>query len=92
MALGPTVEYSNDERGYRAWLAQHPGGFVVNQRWKTYLRLHRATCTYIRLTGVQHTNPDAVSTKVCGDDLVALKAWVKNRYGREPDPCGACKP
>jgi hypothetical protein len=85
-------EYSDDEDGYRTWLAQHAGGFVVNQRWKTYLRLHRATCRYIGQVAVKHTNPDADSTKICGDDLVAVKAWVKDRYGREPDPCGDCKP
>jgi hypothetical protein len=90
--MGSVLEYSDDEKGYRTWLAQNRGGYVVNQRWKTYLKLHRATCTHIGKEGTKHTNPDADSTKVCGDDLAALRAWVKNRYGREPDPCRACKP
>lgn len=90
--MGAIIEYSDDEKGYREWLARNPDGFVVNQRWGTYLRLHGSWCRHIQQPGMKHTNPEATSTKLCGPDLVSLKAWVMAHYGREPDPCGACKP
>jgi hypothetical protein len=90
--MGPTIEFSDDEQGYREWLSRNPDGFVVNQRWGTYLRVHRSCCIHIRQPEMKHTNSDAKSTKVCDGDLAILKTWVKARYGREPDPCRACKP
>lgn len=65
-----------------------PRRICVNQRWGTYLRLHRSRCRHIRQPEMKHTNPGANSTKSCDSDLPTLKAWVKACYGREPDPCG----
>jgi hypothetical protein len=90
--MATTKEFSDDEVGYRAWLNRNPEGYVVNQRWGTYLRLHSARCRFVDLPGTKHTNPDARSTKVCSDDRAALDMWVAAKYGRPPDPCGSCKP
>jgi len=60
-------ELSDNESGYRLWSIQNAEGFVVNQRWGTYLRLHHVSCRFEDLPGTRHTNPVARSTKICSD-------------------------
>ena len=45
--MGVLIEFIEDDKGYVAWLAGHPDGFVLNCERPprpAYLMLHRATC------------------------------------------------
>ena len=91
--------FSNDDKGYRAWLADHPDGFVLNVRSvpnPEYVVLHRAGCGSI---SSEAQAPAAftgrVYRKICATTVAELKLAAKTegrRDGTFSKRCGICKP
>ena len=81
------VEFMDNEKGYVAWLAEHPNGYVLNCERPprpSGLTLHRATCwTISRASG---TNWTVNYQKVCADTFEEIDAWA-SQIGT-PWPCG----
>jgi hypothetical protein len=82
--------FRNDDDSFERWLAQHPGGFVLNDG-KT-LTLHTARCDHIDITrgraGVQWT---VTAGKICATETAELTAWADERRG-PPARCRDCSP
>ena len=82
-----------DDAGYRAWIAKHQGGYVINVQKSlnpTDARLHHATC---------HTINDDPSrgevfvgdyVKVCGLRLSALEDWAISEWRTSVAKCRHC--
>ena len=87
------IQFENDDDGFRRWVEGNSSGFVVNSyRSPTagYLKLHRATCTHLKLDSAPNLTADY--TKSCSNNLNALKAWAKERLDAELQPCHFCNP
>ena len=87
--VGVIVEFMNNDKGYVAWLADHPDGYVLNCERPprpSSLTLHRATCwTISRASG---TNWTVNYQKICADTFEEINAWA-GQIG-PPWPCGFC--
>jgi len=85
--------FRNDDRGYLAWLAEHPTGFVVNMSRSPradYVILHRAACRTISgrpARGGPWTGP---YIKGCANDDLEIAAWCGRELGVAPKRCGIC--
>ena len=93
------IRFSEDDRGYLAWIAAHPDGFVLNVRCPSDSRcvvLHRANCTSISndtyelnaFTGRKHH-------KICATSEAELKLAAKSEGrldGTFSKRCGLCGP
>lgn len=86
--------FENDDEDYLRWLADHPGGFVVNCERSPkpgYLMLHRATCRDISTSArTNYTTTDYM--KVCARDRSELERWAAGEIGGELQPCRHCSP
>lgn len=84
------AEFRDSDEAYLAWLAAHPGGYVINigRGERGSARLHRADCgTIIRrppLTGPY--------IKICSVSLAELDEWSAQRPGATVSSCGTCHP
>ena len=85
------VEFMNNDKGYVAWLADHPDGYVLNCERPprpSSLTLHRATCwTISRRSG---NNWTVNYQKVCADTFEEIASWA-GQIG-PPLSCGFCAP
>jgi len=89
--VGVIIEFMDDDKGYVAWLAEHPHGFVLNCERPprpSYLMLHRATCGTI--SGTPGRNWTVIYQKVCADTFKEIDAWT--RPMGSPSGCGSCEP
>lgn len=88
------VQFVGDDEGYLRWLAEHPGGYVVNSfRVPTskYLVLHRASCKHINSPNrTNWTTTDYIKT--CAKDAAVLDDWAVGATGTGVHPCRACMP
>ncbi len=86
-------EFWSDDEGYLEWLSSHAAGYVVNcerQPKASYLKLHRASCSWLHLLNVRSwTNP---YMKVCATSASTLDNWATSRTSTNPDRCPRCKP
>jgi hypothetical protein len=92
-------KFTNNDKGYRAWLVANSDGFVLNVRSvpdPEYIVLHRAACHSISNDG--HA-PDAFTgrtyRKICATTVADLKLAAKTegrRDGKFSKCCGLCKP
>jgi hypothetical protein len=86
-------EFRDDDDGYRAWLAVHPDGYVINiarSHSKSAARVHHAGCWTIcgqNPRGGAWTGP---YVKVCAQHLVELEQWAIDKVGEPIPPCGTC--
>ena len=87
--VGMIVEFMDNDKGYVAWLAEHPNGYVLNCERPprpSGLTLHRATCwTISRASG---SNWTVNYQKVCADTFEEINAWA-SQIG-PPWCCGFC--
>lgn len=86
-------QFVGDEFGYLAWIGRHPQGLVVNSDRAPvagYLKLHRATCTFINSPRRNFTSTGYIKT--CFVNPTELAAWAHQVVGGELDPCPFCKP
>ncbi len=93
VAPSPLVAFVDDDRGYLAWLAANPGGYVVNTTRSPrpdYLMLHRASCRHI--SGADERRWTFNYAKVCGPSQASLSAWAIQTVGAEALPCSLCEP
>lgn len=92
---GVPVAFHRDEGGYLAWLAAHPGGFVLACDPKPRARetrLHTARCSTIsrkRPPGSMYTDP---YMKVCAPTREAIVAWTIATTSESPRLCKTCRP
>jgi hypothetical protein len=92
---GTPVVFSDDENGYRNWLVEHPGGFVLNcdrTPKAAYLVVHRASCGTINGTPTRGSTFTTAYLKVGADSIHDLDAWVRQRTGGTATRCGTCQP
>jgi hypothetical protein len=88
-------EFRDDDAGYLAWLAAHPGGYVINiarSHNATEARVHHAGCRTIsgeNPVGGAWTGP---YVKVCAEHLAELEQWAIDQVGEPIPPCGTCHP
>ena len=77
-ADGTTVmKFRDDEEGYRDWLRQNPGGWVLNKDTaERPLKLHRADCDTISTPCLPRTINGL--TKFCSTDRDALVTYARD--------------
>ena len=71
------IEFMDDDKGYLAWLAGHPDGYVLNCERPprpAYLMLHRATCGAI--SGKPGRRWTVAYQKVCAETFKEIEAWT----------------
>ena len=82
--------------GYVAWLAAHPGGYVLNHERNPsirYLVLHRAACaTMAPRDGGDTRTWTSAYPKTCAPTSAALADWAEANTGGPPSPCRSCQP
>ena len=89
-----TEVFRDDDAGYERWLAENPGGYVVNARRTPradYLKLHRAWCRHISSLqpgATTWTSGDYI--KVCGRRLDEVERWARSHVGGGLDRGCAC--
>lgn len=86
--------FEDDDTGYLAWVHDHPNGFVVNTERPPsprYLRLHRATCSFITRSSQQGRWTTAY-IKACGLERAELERWANMVVGGRLQPCHWCAP
>jgi hypothetical protein len=88
-------EFRDDDRGYLAWLAVHPDGYVINigrSHSESAARVHRAGCRTIsgqNPRGGAWTGP---YVKICAEHVPELEQWAIEQVGKPIPPCGVCHP
>ena len=92
---GTETVFRNDDRGFIAWVARHPQGFILNRyrsNGASSQVLHRAHCTLFRTS---HDSPYAFTgarfIKICADNVEPLEAHAK-RIGGVLTRCRICNP
>jgi hypothetical protein len=85
--------FIDDDAAYVAWLADHPGGFVLNtfpHVSSSYLVLHRASCRTVNRPLAAGRHWTHQYGKACSDDRSELAAWALRETGKDISPCGSC--
>lgn len=88
-------EFRDDDAGYRAWLAAHPDGFVINVARSysaTTARVHHAHCRTINGQNPHRGAWTGPYVKVCAQYLAELEAWAGDHVGIAIPTCGTCHP
>lgn len=81
--------FEDNDRGYKRWIGRHPNGYVLNTergRGNKYMRLHRATCRWIKPTDDRQWTNQYI--KVCSTDALEIIDWARRERGGEPEWCG----
>ncbi len=89
------VEFRDDDEGYLRWLAEHPGGYVLNCHRKptaNYLVIHRATCRSISGTPARGRRWTAEYIKVCAVTVTDIDRWTSALIGAPGQTCAQCEP
>jgi hypothetical protein len=89
-------EFRDDDRGYLAWTAAHPGGYVINIQHSLNpadARLHRADCHTINGQPARgRTWTAGLYIKACSMSASDLLDWARAQARSEIPRCGACTP
>jgi hypothetical protein len=88
-------EFRDDDSGYRAWLATHPDGYVVNisrSHNAATARVHHAGCRTINGQNPHGGAWTGPYLKVCAQQLAELEHWTSEHVGKPIPPCGTCHP
>ena len=83
--------FFNDDHGYRSWLIENPGGYVLNSYKKPsgeYLVLHYSECVTINDELENYTHGDY--QKICAPGEQAISDWTTAVTGNEPSRCKTC--
>lgn len=92
--MTPTT-FDKDDRGYLAWLAANPDGYVVNilrSLNPSTARLHKSGCRTISGNPPRRGPWTGPYLKICSSSLCDLQSWAIERTGRVVQPCGTCRP
>lgn len=90
-----TFEFHNDDAGYKAWLATHPDGYVINiarSRNASTARVHRADCRTLNRQSTQGGAWTGPYVKVCAQSIAELENWTEDHVGKPIPTCGTCDP
>lgn len=95
--LAGVIGFRDNDRGYEAWLAAHPDGYVINiprSHNAATARMHRARCWTI---SGSYGKPVAggwtrLYVKMCAESLAELNQWASEQVGKPIQPCGTCNP
>ncbi len=85
--------FEKDDRGYLAWLAAHPDGYVLNTYMHVtsdYLVLHRTRCRTVNRPLAVGRSWTAMYGKTLQTTSRGLEAWALREGGRPAQPCGHC--
>lgn len=92
-SVAMTVFTDGDDDGYRAWVAKHQGGYVINIQ-KTFnptdARLHQANCGTINGDPAQGDVFVGDYVKVCGFRRTELDKWAVSELGAAVQQCQIC--
>lgn len=84
---------NGDDDGYRAWVAVHRGGYVINIQ-KSFnpadARLHQATCPTINGEPARGDVFVGDYVKVCGLRRTDLDGWAADSLGAGVPECELC--
>jgi hypothetical protein len=76
--------FRDDDRGYEAWLAAHPSGWVVNARSSpsaAYLKLHRAECAMISQLQAGYSRwTTGGYIRIGAERREELEAWARHTF------------
>lgn len=89
------LTFVDDDRGYLTWVAQHPGGIVLNTARKPapeYLILHRATSFTITGSPAKGEYWTRDFIKHCAEHRAELRGFARVECGGEAQSCGVCQP
>src|SRR5581483_425066 len=87
------VLFRGDDTAYLRWISDHPTGYVLNAERKpraSYLKLHRATCTWMSGRGQPGAYTERNYVKICSMSLTALEQWAREAVNGTPDSRCAC--
>lgn len=87
------VFMDGDDEGYRAWIAKHRGGYVINIQKSlnpTDARLHQATCDTINGDPARGEVFVGDYIKVCGLRRTGLDEWAIGTLGATVAECERC--
>jgi hypothetical protein len=87
------VIFRGDDAGYLSWISEHPGGYVINAERNprpSYLKLHRATCTWMSGRGKPGAYTERSYIKICSTQLDALNRWAREVVGGSLDRGCSC--
>ena len=88
-----TVFKDGDDEGYRAWIAKHRGGYVINIQKSfnlTDARLHQGTCGTINGDPSRGEVFVGDYVKVCGLRRAALEDWAISEWRSTVAECRHC--
>jgi len=82
---------NNQDVQYGKWLSANPSGFVVNDRGRgNYLLIHNASShRCIKQPGKNHTNPQAMSTKIVAPVVLPSNRGAPIRLDERLNPVNA---
>jgi len=86
------IRFQDDDEAYRAWIADHPNGFVLNtfrEPKPTYLILHRADCGSIS-SGRISDYTTGKYIKICSVDENDIERWGRDHTGGDLHNCQLC--
>jgi hypothetical protein len=88
-------QFRDDDQGYLAWTAAHPGGHVINVERSLNpgnARLHRADCYTINGRPARGQTWTGSYIKVCSTSARELHEWASTNLSSAIPRCGACNP
>lgn len=90
------IVFVREDAAYRAWVARHRGGFVLDWRRDARRgppRLHRADCADVRPPAGRRTLATSGSrARACALDPAELSEWARGDIGRAAVACERCTP
>jgi len=87
-------EYRDDDDGYRDWLTNYPGGYVINiQRSHSPVDafLHDAGCSDLIAQLKRDVSLTGPYVKVCGEALPEVEKWAADNVDGPVAHCGRCR-
>jgi hypothetical protein len=85
--------FRGDDAAYLRWISGHPMGYVLNAERNpkaSYLKLHRATCTWMSGRGKPGAYTERDYIKICSTSDDALAQWAREKVDGTPDSRCAC--
>jgi hypothetical protein len=81
------TESQNYQDDFVKWLRENPQGYVVNDRGRDGLMIHRATCFHFR----PHDKWAKTNTlKACSLEKRELEDWARNERNEDLLACNDC--
>jgi hypothetical protein len=92
-AMRSIIQFRDDDRGYLAWTAAHPGGYVLNIERSlnpSDARLHRADCHTINGQPARGKTWTGPYVKICSASAPDMNDWIRTHLPSQVRRCGTC--